>query len=114
MARGRREGVTINEARVHGEFFKIQSGFQPLTGIFGGLVVLRVGVASRKTLLSADFVAEKQEETGRVSMHLVCLSLFCAITNYFRVGPPVLHVSWGSVVCWAVKGSRLAMLMENR
>ena len=76
MARGRREGVTINEARVHGEFFKIQSGFQPLTGIFGGLVVLRVGVASRKTLLSADFVAEKQEETGRALDALGLLETF--------------------------------------
>ena len=51
---------------MHGEFFEIQSVFQPLTGTFGGLVVLRVEVASRKTLLSADFVAEKQEETSRV------------------------------------------------
>lgn len=66
MAGGRREGVAINEATVHGEFCQIQSVFQPLTGIFGGLVVLRVEVASRKTLLSADFVAEKPEKTGRV------------------------------------------------
>ncbi len=76
MAGGRREGVAINEATVHGEFCQIQSVFQPLTGIFGGLVVLRVEVASRKTLLSADFVAEKQEETGRVLDALGLLESF--------------------------------------
>ena len=48
------------------KFFQIQSVFQPLTGTFGRLVVQRDGVASRKTLLSADFVAEKPEKTGRV------------------------------------------------
>ena len=78
MAGGRREGVTINEDTVHAEFFQIQSVFQPLTGTFGGLVVLRVGCASRKTLLSADFVAEKQEETGRV------LDAHCLLESFLR------------------------------